>query len=161
MICIEQIPRIENSPFWTTELTDIEAIREWILANCDITKRHVISGSRGGPVIAEGIQLVRYYGWSGYADRAIGHTFDRCGTHHKSYKLFKTNEEATRYYKDSLAIADSKLDIDEEEVGKVFSQLKAKGVNLDVFAEANDDSGLECGLCVSCTVNGFYFERKI
>jgi len=161
---IEQIPRTEDSPFWTTELMDIEAIREWIVANCDITKRHVISSFRGGRVIAEGVQLVRYYGWSFGSRRGAAPcsvTLPNDKTHHNGYKLFNSVEDATNYYRDSKVIADSKLDMDEEKVGNVLSQLKADGVNLDAFAEANDDSGLECGLCVSCTVNGFYFGRRI
>jgi len=159
---IEQIPRTENSPFWTTELMDIEAIREWILANCDITKRHVISSSRGGPVIAEGIKLVRYFGWTyDYRPSPRIKTCDHEMATYKGYKVFKTSEEATNYYKGAKVVADAKLGSDEAEVNLLLQQLKEKGIELDAVGYADDDSGLGAHLCVSCTVNGFHFERKI
>lgn len=159
MLYIEQIPRIEGSPFWTTELMDIEAIREWILTNCDTTKPHVISSSRRGPVIAQGISFVGYYGWN--YGKPIKKVFDRVVTNYSGYKVFTSPEEATSFYKESKLLAEAKLDADELEVNRVLNGLKEKGINLDATATALDDSGLESNLTISCVVNGFYFGRNI
>ncbi len=163
MLYIEEIPRKEGSPFYKTDLTlsDIDSIRQWILENCDTSKRHVITEQRLGPVKAEGIQIKIFYGYNSYKNSPYSTIVDHVKKNHQGFKTFLVESEALQFYKDSLQSANAILDQHEVITRAALKDLSDKGVNFDAWADASDDTGLQFGLCIDCHVNGFYFSRKL
>lgn len=163
MLYIEEIPRNESSIFYTTDLTlnEIDEIRSWILENCDTSKRHVISESRRGPVKAEGIQINVYYGYNSFKRKPYSVMIDRVKDNYSGYKVFYNEEEALNYYKEAVKLSEEELDRQEKIAMEALNNLSSKGVNLDAWATVSDDTGLDYGLCVRCSINGFYFSRNI
>lgn len=159
MLYIEQIPRTEDAPFYTTDLSDIPQIRNWIMQNCDITKRHVISESRRGKIIAEGISLELYYGWQ-YKEPMRFHAA-RVVKNHMGYKTFTNKEDAIVHYFECKRIAEIQLAIDAELAENSLEGLRKMGINFSEWATAADDYNLESGLCVSVEIEGFYFKKNI
>ncbi len=163
MLYIEEIPRREDTPFYTIDLTlaDIEQIRAWILSNCDTSKRHVIVEQRRGPVKAEGIQIKVFFGYDSYNKKPRSAIVDRMKNNHEGFKTFLIESEALQYYKEALKSSTEILDQHEAIARQALEDLANKGVNFDAWADASDDTGLQCGLCVSCSVNGFSFSRTL
>ena len=161
MLYIEQIPRKEGEPFYTIESDSIKEAQEWCALNCDTSKRHVISKARFGNVIAEGLQIPAYYGHNSWTRKPIFKIFDRVRTTCEGYKVFQTEGDAMVHYLESKKEAMRTLDSHLAEVEAALIVLEGKGINFDAWATCSDDQGLECGLGVSCTVNGFYFHKQV
>lgn len=161
MYYIEQIPRREGEPFYTTELDNIKAIQEWCLLNCDTSKRHVITKSRFGGVIAEGLVIPAFYGHNNYTNKPFKTTLNCTKNYKDGYKVFNTEDDALLYYLESKKEAMHTLDSHMAEVEATLVAFKGKGINFDAWATCSDDHGLDCGLGVSCTVNGFYFHKRV
>lgn len=161
MLYIEQIPRKEGEPFYTIESDSIEEAQKWCALNCDTSKRHVISKTRLGSVIAEGLQIPAYYGYNSWTKKPIFKTLAMVRTTCEGYKVFQTEGEAMAYYLESKKEAMRTLDNHLAEVEAALIVFKNKGINFDAWATCSDDQGLESGLGVSCTVNGFYFHKQV
>lgn len=161
MLYIEQIPRKEGEPFYTIESDSIKEAQEWCALNCDTSKRHVVSRARLGSVIAEGLALPAYYGYNHYTKKPIYTVLDRAKAMHQGYKVFQTECEAMAHYLESKKEAMRTLDSHLAEVEAALIVFQNKGINFDAWATCSDDQGLECGLGVSCTVNGFYFHKQV
>lgn len=159
MLYIEQMPRTEEAPFYETDLSDIAQIREWIMQNCDTTKRHVISEKRRGKIIAEGISLEFYYGWQ-YKEPMKTHA-TKVIKHHIGYKTFTNKEDAITHYKECKRKAEIQLAIDTELAENALKGLREAGVNFSEWATAADDYNLESGLRVSVEIEGFYFSKNL
>lgn len=163
MLYIEEIPRKQDTPFYTIDLTlaDIDQIREWILKNCDTSKRHVIVEQRMGSVKAEGIQLKVFFGYDSYHKKPRSAIVDRMKNNHEGFKTFLVEAEALKYYNDAVKQADKTLDEHEKIARQALEDLADKGVNFDHWATAADDYNLNSGFCVTCSFNGFYFSRSL
>ena len=161
MLYIEQIPRKEGEPFYTIESDSIKEAQEWCALNCDTSKRHVISKARFGNFIAEGLQIPAYYGYNSWTRKPIFKILDRVRTTCEGYKVFQTEGEAMAHYLESKKEAMRTLDSHLAEVEAALIVFKNNGINFDAWATCSDDQGLECGLGVSCTVNGFYFHKQV
>lgn len=161
MLYIEQIPRTEDAPFYITDLSDIDQIRQWILQNCDITKRHVISEARRGKVIAEGIQTNLYYGWNTIGREPNKVSLGKIPAYYLGYKTFTDRESAILHYKDCKKKAEKQLAIDAELAENALEDLRKAGVNFTEWATAADDYNLESGLRVIVEVEGFCFSKNL
>lgn len=161
MLYIEQIPRTDDAPFYVTELTDIAEIRAWVMENCDITKRHVISESRRGKVIAEGIQIDIFYGWNTYDSKPCRTCLGKIPSYHLGYKVFLNEKDAATHYKECKRKAEIKLAIDAELAENALNSLRDSGVNFSEWATAADDYNMESGLRVSVEIEGFYFFKNL
>ena len=161
MFYIEQIPRTEDATFYTTELIDINQIREWVLNNCDVTKRHVISEARRGRIIAEGIQTTVFYGWNSHGRRPNSAILCKIPKYHLGYKIFLNERDATAHYKECKIKAERQLAIDAELAENSLNSLRDAGVNFSEWATASDNHNLESGLRVSVEIEGFYFSKNL
>lgn len=161
MLYIEQMPRGEGEPCYVIESDSIQEAQEWCALNCDISKRHVISKTRLGTVMAEGLQIPAYYGYDKLTKKPRFKMLDRSLAYYDGYKVFSNSDAATNYYLEARMEADSILKIQAVEAKEALTVLKSQGVNLGAWATCRDDYGLNYGLCVSCTVDGFYFRREI
>ena len=157
MLYIEEIPRTEDAPFYTTDLEDIQTIRSWILENCNTRKRHVISKTRRGSVIAEGIKEVVYYqnGIKVEVNRLIG-------SHH-GMKTFTCKAAAVKHYQDSKKQANLILDNKEQELLALIDSYtnSNKDISLYTCASDDDDQGLDSFIVIETTVNNLCFTRQI
>ncbi len=163
MLYIEEIPRKNGSPVYPIDLTlaDIDQIRDWILKNCDISKRHVIVEKPLGTVLAEGIQLKVYFGYNSYKKKPHIAIINYNKPNHEGFKTFLVESEALKYYKDAVKLADKTLDEHEKIARQALQDLADKGVNFDHWATAADDHNLNSGFCINCSFNGFYFSRSL
>lgn len=161
MLYIEQIPRKEGELFYTIESDSIKEAQEWCALNCDTSKRYVISKARFGGVLAEGLQIPAYYGYNSWTKKPIFKLLNVNRSTCEGYKVFKTEGEAMTCYLESKKEAMRTLDSHLAEVEEALGMFKNKGINFDAWATCSDDQGLESGLGVSCTVNGFYFHKKV
>lgn len=160
MLYIEQIPRKESEPFYTTELTDIEDIRAWIRQHCDITKRHVISSARRGPIVAEGIQQILYFGWDPYKKHPLKVVANQMKTVHDGFKAFIRPQDATAHYQECKRIAQAKLEKDAVLARAMLQQLETQAVSIGAYANPDEqDYGGE--LCVYHRIDGFHFHKEI
>lgn len=161
MLYIEQIPRKAGEPFYSTESDSTEEAQKWCTLNCDTSKRHVISKARFGNVIAEGLQIPAHHGYNSWTRKPTFKTLDRVRATCEGYKVFQTEGDAMVHYLESKKEAMRTLDGHLAEVEAALIVLEGKGINFDAWATCSDDQGLECGLGVSCTVNGFYFHKQV
>ena len=162
MLYIEQMPRTGDAPFYTTELLEIAEIRQWIMQNCDTTKRHVISEARRGRIIAEGVQVEFYYGWGPAWERGpLKVPANRVISHYLGYKTFASKEDAITHYKECKRKAEIQLEIDAELAENALEGLRKAGVNLSEWANAADDYNLISGLRVWVEIEGFYFSKNL
>lgn len=105
--------------------------------------------------------ITQYYGYDTWYHKPSHKGFKEIKERYFGFKVFQTEAEALAHYTESKKEAMKILDSHVVKAKEALSMLKAKGIILDAWATCSDDQGLESGLGVSCTVNGFYFHKDV
>lgn len=158
---IEELPRTATSPVYTTELTEPRDIQAWVWAHCDRTKRHAVTKHRGGPTLFHGIQAIGYFSWDSEAHRPRKKIFECEKVRHGGYVVFSNEHEATAHYKACMNKAQDILDQKQQVAMAALNTLRAQGIDVQPWVSILDDSGLQMGLCIDHTLDGFTFTRYL